>query len=61
MAWKPWFEKVAEIDAAEDREAFIRGYFGGPKPMTGKQAAGAALIAVLAGWSVNKAIKGNKK
>jgi truncated hemoglobin YjbI len=61
MAWKPFYERAAEIESAAEQEAFLRGVLGGPKPLTPKQAAGAALIAVLAGWTVNSVIKGSKR
>lgn len=53
MAWKPWYERMAEIDSAEERADFIRGVFG-PPPMSGKQAAGMALTALLVGWGVTQ-------
>jgi hypothetical protein len=28
MAWKPWYEQVAEMNNQHEREEFIRGAFG---------------------------------
>jgi hypothetical protein len=60
MAWKPWYERMADFDSAQERDDFIRGVFG-PPPLSNKQAAGMVLTAVLAGWGVNKIIKGVRK
>lgn len=59
MAWKPWYERMAEIDSAEERADFIRGVFG-PPPLSGKQAAGMALSALLVGWGVTQ-LKNQRK
>lgn len=57
MAWKPWYERMADLDSAEERDEFIRGVFGGPKPIGGKQVAGMALTALMVGWGTNQIIK----
>ena len=51
---------MADFDSAQEREDFIRGVFG-PPPLSNKQAAGMVLTAVLAGWGVNKIVKGVRK
>ena len=28
MAWKPWYQEVAEMNNQHEREAFIQGVFG---------------------------------
>jgi len=28
MAWKPWYEQVAEMNNQHEREEFMRGVFG---------------------------------
>ena len=28
MAWKPWYEEVAEMNNQHEREEFIKGMFG---------------------------------
>lgn len=61
MAWKPWYERMVEIDSAQEREEFVRGVFNAPKPMTGKQAAGMALTALMVGWGTYTLTKGKKK
>lgn len=59
MAWKPWYERMADMDTAEERDEFLRGVFG-PPPMTAKRAAGMAMTALLAGWSVRQFTKRDK-
>lgn len=60
MAWKPWYERMVDMDSAEEREEFLRGVFGGPKPLTSKQTTGIALSALMAGvvgYTVGKSWK----
>lgn len=59
MAWKPWYERMAEMDSAEEREEFLKGVFG-PPPITGKKAAGMALTALMVGWGTGKILKRSK-
>lgn len=59
MAWRPWYERMAEIDSAEERADFIRGVFG-PPPMKASRAAGMALSALMVGWGVTQ-LKNQKK
>ena len=59
MAWRPWYEEMAEMNSAKEREDFVRGVFG-PPALTGKQAAGMALTALLVGWGVSL-VKANRK
>lgn len=61
MAWKPWYERMVEMDSAEERSEFVRGVFGAPKPMTGRQAAGMALSALMAGVIGYQIAKPRKK
>lgn len=53
MAWRPWYERMAEMDSADEREEFLKGVFA-PKPLGGKQAAGLAMIALLGGYGFSK-------
>lgn len=61
MAWKPWYERMVEMDTADEREAFVRGVFGGPKPPSAGVVAGSALTALMVGWGVNRIVKSVKK
>lgn len=61
MAWKPWYERFAELDSVEERDQFLKGVFAAPKPPSGTQVAGTVLTALLAGWGVNKVITSAKK
>jgi hypothetical protein len=60
MAWKPWAERVAEMDSLEERNAFLRGIFG-PPPLTERKLAGMALTAALAGWAVSRNLKRSRE
>lgn len=62
MAWKPWYERMAEIDSAEEREEFIRGVFGPAQSTSTAAKAGAVLGGLLVGWGIGKAVqkKGRK-
>lgn len=59
MAWRPWYEEMAEMNSAKEREDFVRGVFG-PPPLTGKKVAGMALTALLIGWGVNQ-VQANRR
>lgn len=63
MAWKPWYERMAEIDSAEARAEFAAGVFGAPTPksMTPSQAAGMALVAIMSGIAGAKIAKARKR
>jgi len=50
MAYRPWYEKMADIDSANEREEFIRGVFGF-RPRE-KQPIVAALIAGYIGGTI---------
>ena len=56
MAWKPWAERLAEMDSQEERNAFLRGIYG-PLPLTERRLAGMALTAALAGWGIARNLK----
>lgn len=65
MAWKPWYERMVEIDSAQERDEFVRGVFsvggglnGGPKKQS---AAGLALTALMAGVIGYQIAKPRKK
>lgn len=58
MAWKPWYERMADMDSAEEREEFLKGVFG-PAPMKGSQVANMALTTLLVGYGV-RALKRRK-
>ena len=60
MAWMPWYERMAEMDSAEEREEYLRGVFG-PPPLQGKQVAGMALTALMTGWGISQVKKGVAK
>jgi len=60
MAWRPWYEEMAEMNSAKEREDFARGVFGPPQ-LSGKQAAGMALTALLIGWGMSQVGKGNRQ
>lgn len=60
MAWMPWYERMAEMDSAQEREEYLRGVFG-PPPLKAKQVAGMALTALMADWGIRKAIGRDKK
>ena len=60
MAWMPWYERMAEMDSAQEREEYLRGVFG-PPPLKGRQVAGIALTAVMAGWGAGQIKKGVAK
>ena len=55
MAWKPWYERMAEIDSAQEREEFMRGVFGPQNTTSGPATAAATITAFLAGWGVGSA------
>ena len=55
MTWQPWWERMAEIDSAAEREAYLKGVFA-PAPMTPSQVAGMAVTAGLANWGVSNLI-----
>ena len=55
MAWKPWYERVAEMDSAREQEQFIKGVFGDPNPASGKKLAGMAAMTLIVGaWALKK-------
>lgn len=60
MAWKPWWDQLAEIHSANEREEFIRGVAGFPGPRPGK-VAGLALSGLLIGWGLAGLKKETKK
>lgn len=49
--WKPWYEKSAEFDTAQERDDYIRGVFGPPPMDPAKFAVGAASGYML-GWGL---------
>lgn len=57
MAWKPWYERLVDIDSAEERTEFVRGVFGGPKPISAKNAATMLSTSLLIGWGINQILK----
>lgn len=57
MAWKPWYQRMAEIESATEREEFAKGLFGfRPKE---RRPIVAALVAGYVGGSI--ASKAKKK
>ena len=63
MAWMPWYERMVEMDTAEEREEFIKGVFGGPQHAKGPnalQTAGMVTAAAMIGWGLNRAIRGKR-
>lgn len=59
MAWKPWYDRAAEMDSADEQEEFLKGIFSSPAPSAG-QTAGLAMIALLSGWGASQ-LKKKKK
>ena len=57
MAWKPWYERAAEIDNAQEREEFIRGALYGRTKGSGMKVAESVLIGALVGWGVSSIAK----
>lgn len=55
MAWKPWFERAAEIESAQEREEFIRGALYGQPTNNGLRTAGSVLTGLLIGYGIKKA------
>jgi hypothetical protein len=61
MAWKPWYERLAEIESAQEREEFLRGVLGPSQTKSTAQKAGAVLGGLLLGWGIHKGTGGGKK
>lgn len=59
MAWKPWYERAADFDTAQERTEFLKGVFG-PPPVSNKKLAANALAALMIGWGV-AGLAGSKK
>jgi hypothetical protein len=57
MAWKPWYERAAEIENAQEREEFIRGALYGQRSGTAAQTAKSVLTGFLIGYGVTQAVK----
>lgn len=49
--WKPWWERVAELESAREREEFVRGV-AGDKPRTTHST---ILLGLVAGYIGGKA------
>jgi hypothetical protein len=61
MAWRPYFERLVEIDSAEERANFMRGVTGFPAPNF-KTTAAFAVAGLLIGWgSRNPYLRDDKK
>lgn len=60
MAWKPWYERMAEIDSAQEREEFMRGVFG-MNTTSKRDFVGPALISLMAGFGLGLATRRPKK
>lgn len=60
MAYKPWYERIVEIDSAEEREEFLRGVFGGGLHKQ-KSNVGPALASLLAGFAIGFSGTARKK
>jgi hypothetical protein len=52
MAWQPWWDRMAEMHSAQEREEFMKGVAGFPGPRPGK-IAGLALSGLLIGWGLS--------
>lgn len=59
MAWKPWYERMAEIESAEERYEFTKGVFGFAP--TRKRDTTSALVALMAGFGIGYLSGGRKK
>jgi hypothetical protein len=57
MAWKPWYQRVAEFDSAEERTEFLKGVFGPGKTTSGPGIAAVTITSFLAGWGVGSVIR----
>lgn len=55
MAWKPWYERAAEIENAQERTEFIRGALYGSNERPGMKAAQSVLVGFLIGYGIKKA------
>ncbi len=60
MAWKPWYERMAEIESAQEREEFMRGVFNMGGRST-KSNTGPALLGLLAGFGLGYTARGPRK
>lgn len=58
--WKPWWEKVADLDTSAEREEFLRGV-GGGKPKAPRLGTSSLLLGVLAGYIGGKAAQPRDK
>lgn len=56
MAWKPWYERAAEIENAQEREEFIKGALYG-RATNPTRLATSAISGFLVGWGVSTALK----
>jgi hypothetical protein len=54
--WKPWWEKVAEINDPKEYAEFMRGVGGGQPRFTRN----AVLLGFVATYAMKKLTKGNK-
>lgn len=61
MAWKPWHQRVQELDTEAERVEFLRGVFGPPGNLNPKATAVATISGFLAGWSIAGAAKGKRR
>jgi hypothetical protein len=61
MAWKPWYERVADFDSSQERVEFLKGVFGPAKTTSGPATAAATITAFLAGWGIVSAATRGKK
>lgn len=62
MAWKPWYERVADMGSAREQEQFLRGVFGDPNPPSDRKLIGMAAMTVAVGaWAVHQTRKKKKR
>ena len=54
---KPWYERMAEMDSAAERETYLKGVFGPPPPNYGNLAVGAA-AGYAFGWGIKEIWRG---
>ena len=48
MAWRPWYEELADMNSARDREKYVRDVFGPPAPSLGNVASSLVTAGLVA-------------
>jgi len=58
--YKPWYERLVELDSTHEREEFLAGVFG-MDPAEKRKAKATFATLLIGGYMVNRALKGKKK